>query len=81
MEQLTFSPKSLGSAIRRQRKERGLTQKVAGEPFNILQATVSSIESGAPGTQIETIFRMLAALDLEMVIRSKDTSKYDKEEW
>lgn len=71
MKQLITSPKALGSIIRRARKQKKLNQQQAGHLFNIIQSTVSSIESGAPGTRLETILRMLAALELEMVIRSK----------
>ncbi len=82
MEQFVYSPKSLGLAIRRRRKEKKLNQNEAGKSFNLLQRTVSSIENGAPGTQIDTIFRMLAALDLEMIIRSKTrTQKLSGENW
>ncbi len=72
MEQLVTSPQALGAALKRQRKLKRLNQKQAGHPFKIEQSTVSSIEAGAPGTRLETIFRLLAALDLELVIRSKD---------
>lgn len=82
MEQLIYSPKSLGSVIKRQRKAKMLTQTEAGQAFNIDQTTVSSIEQGASGTRLETLFRMLAALDLEMVIRPKtDLSRKMKENW
>jgi HTH-type transcriptional regulator/antitoxin HipB len=38
---------------------------------------MSTIESGSPGTRIETICALLAALDLDIMItpRSKDSSK------
>lgn len=74
MEQLVYSPQSLGAALQRARKAKHLNQKKAGLPLNIEQSTVSSLEQGAPGTRLETLFRMLAALDLEMVIRTKDNS-------
>ena len=82
MEQLVHSPKSLGSAIRRQRKAKKLNQKEAGSAFKIEQSTVSSIEQGAPGTRLETLFRILAALDLEIVIRPKTIiNQKIKENW
>lgn len=71
MDQIIFSTKALGSAIKRQRKAKKLTQTDAGSTFGIDQTTFSSLESGAPGTRIDTILRALAALDLEMVIRPK----------
>lgn len=72
MEQLVYSPKSLGIAIKRQRYIKNLNQTDAGRQFKIAQDTFSSIEQGAPGTRLETLFRVLAALDLEMVIRTKN---------
>lgn len=76
MEQLVYSPKSLGSAIKRQRKVKKLSQSDAGSAFKIEQSTVSSIEQGAPGTRLETLFRLLAALDLEIVIRPKKVENH-----
>ena len=84
MDQLIHSPEALGIAIKRQRKSKKLNQHTAGSPVNIDQTTVSSIEQGAHGTRIETIFRMLAALELEMVIRPKKSSAINnktKEKW
>ena len=82
MTQLIYSPKSLGSAIKRQRKAKNLSQIEAGTPYKVDQTTISSIEQGAPGTRLETIFRMLAALDLEMVIRpKKHTSVKSGDSW
>jgi len=80
MEMITTSPTALGQAIRRIRKAKHLTQEVAGKPFRIEQRTVSTIEQGFPGTRIDTLFRMLAALDLEMVIRTKERP-HTRSEW
>ncbi len=73
MEKIAYSPSSLGEIIKSQRKARKLNQTQAGQLMQIEQTTVSGIEHGAPGTYIQTIFRMLAALELEMVIREKNT--------
>ena len=82
MEQLIYSPKSLGSSIKRQRKAKNLSQSEAGNTYKIEQSTISSIEQGAPGTRLETLFRLLAALDLEMVIRpKKNIDQKTKEDW
>jgi len=82
MEQLVTTSEALGEAIQRARTLKGLNQTEAGYPFNLSQRTVSSIEGGAPGTRLDTLFRMLAALDLEMVIRTKPSiTKPDKDEW
>lgn len=71
MQQLVYSAKSLGTEITRARKAKGLNHFEAGSTCKLDPNTVSSIELGAPATKIETIFRLLAALDLEMVIKPK----------
>jgi len=82
MEQLIHSLNALGAVIKRQRKAKKLTQTQAGIEFNIDQGTLSSVEQGAEGTRLITLFRILAALNLEMVIRSKGESKKgNKEQW
>ena len=72
---------SLGAAIREVRKNMGLTQTAAGKPVGIDQATVSKIEQGSPGTRLDTLFRLLAALDLELVLQSRQHSKDDEQVW
>jgi len=79
MEQLIHSLNTLGTTIKRQRKAKKLTQTQAGIEFNIDQSTLSSVEQGAGGTRLITLFRILAALDLEMVIRSKNENKKNLE--
>jgi HTH-type transcriptional regulator / antitoxin HipB len=82
MDQRIYSPKSLGSAIKRQRKAKKLSQHEAGAAFRLDQTTISSIEQGAPGTRLETIFRILAALDLDIIIKPrKDILDKNGENW
>ena len=69
-------------SIKRQRKAKRLSQHDAGKAFKLDQTTISSVEQGAAGTRLETVFRLLAALDLEMVIRSKALPEnQDGEDW
>jgi len=82
MNQIVYSPKSLGSALKRQRNAKKLSQNEAGNAFKLDQTTISSIEQGAPGTRLETLFRILAALDLEMIIRpKKNTNVKNGDNW
>lgn len=74
MEILAQSPALLGKALKRYRQMKKLNQSQAGKEFMVDQTTISSIENGASGTRIDTIFRLLAALDLEMVIRTKSVT-------
>lgn len=81
MDRYIPSPKALGAVLKSQRKLKKLTQTEAGVPFGLEQSTISNLEKGSAGARLDTVFRMLAALDLEMVIRTKDEKSSRKEEW
>jgi HTH-type transcriptional regulator/antitoxin HipB len=81
MAQIINSPKSLGHAIKQARKAKKLNQTEAGNIFKIDQTTFSSIEQGAPGTRLETLFRVLAALNLEITINPKKNNPDKEGEW
>jgi len=71
MQQIARSSPQVGAALRRQRKLLRLSQEQVGAKTKLRQATISSLESGEPGTKLATLFDVLAALDLELVIRSR----------
>lgn len=76
MKHLVRTPKNIGHAIRQARKEKNLTQKELASMSGVWQETISKIETGSSGTKLETIFDLMAALDLEIMVseRSKGTS-------
>jgi len=80
MEQLIHSLTALGAVIKRQRKAKKLTQTQVGAQFNLDQSTLSSVEQGKEGTRLITLFRILSALDLEIIIRTKGNTAPDKRE-
>lgn len=65
------SPSQMGSALLRFRKLASWTQQEIGSSAGIKQAMVSQIEAGSPGTSLATLFKLLAALDLELVLRKR----------
>jgi HTH-type transcriptional regulator/antitoxin HipB len=71
MDQITRTSPQIGVALRRQRKQLGLSQAALGQRINLRQATISSLESGDPGTKLGTLLDALSALDLELVIRPR----------
>ncbi len=81
MKQIVHSPEALGQFLKRARKLKKLSQGAAGLKVMIDQTTMSSIEQGAKGTRLETLFRLLAGLDLEMVIQDKKNQSDKKAEW
>ena len=77
------SPETLGQALRAERKNKGMSQKVVGHSVGMEQHTISKIEKGNPGTELNTLFRLLAALDLELTIqtRQKPTFENTGDQW
>jgi HTH-type transcriptional regulator / antitoxin HipB len=70
MDNIARTPKQIGAVIRRQRRQSKLTQNQLGAKIKLRQATVSKLEAGQP-TLLGTLLDVLAALNLEMVIRSR----------
>ena len=77
MDQIARTTKDLGQTLRAARKAKGLTQAELASHAGVWQRTVSNIETGASGANVDTIFDLLAALDLELRIvpRSKMTPR------
>lgn len=71
MNQLARTSRQIGAVVRRARKQRGLSQVQLGEKTHRRQATISSLEAGEPTTELQTLLDVVAALDLELVIRSR----------
>ena len=71
MDQLARTARQFSAVLRRARKRRGLSQVQLGEQIHRRQATISKLEAGEPATQLQTLLDVLAALDLELVIRPR----------
>ena len=71
MDQISRTPKQIGAALRRRRRALKLTQTDLGDRTSLRQATISGQERGEPGTQLRTLLDVMAALDLEFVIRPR----------
>lgn len=81
--QKAISPKSLGQILKSTRTQKGLTQKQAGNLVGITQAMISRIERGESNARADTLFRLLAALELEMTVqaRKKTDVKSEGDNW
>jgi HTH-type transcriptional regulator/antitoxin HipB len=69
MEQIARTADQIGAALRRRRRNLNLTQAALSTRTRRRQATISRLENGEPKTQLQTLVDVLAALDLELVIR------------
>lgn len=76
--QIIRSARQLGNAIQLQRKQRSLNQTELARLAGLYQYNISKIEQGNTGTRIGTIFDLLVALDLELVLQPRTkTDPYD----
>ncbi len=67
------TPKQLGAILRGYRREWNLTQQSVGISCGLPQAAISQIESNPTTTSLSRIYRILSALDLELVIRPRNS--------
>lgn len=67
---LTRTPLQMGATLRRRRKELGLSQAAAADSIARRQATLSDLENGGD-VRLSTLLRLLATLDLELVVQPR----------
>jgi HTH-type transcriptional regulator/antitoxin HipB len=72
--------RQLGQVLKGQRKIQRRTQESAASSVGLLPKTVSKLEMDPESATIGSLFKLLSALELEMVIRSKGDSSHS-EEW
>lgn len=70
----------LGKVVRKLRKDIGNTQLDVAQSSVLRQSTVSAFENEPASSKIDTLFRILAANNLEIEIRPKG-QKPSKNEW
>ena len=63
---LIQNPKALALYVRGQRKERKLTQTDVGEVIGILQDTIFDFENRPDSSKVDTMFRIVEAVGLEI---------------
>jgi HTH-type transcriptional regulator / antitoxin HipB len=71
MDHRIISTKNLGGALRAARKKKGMSQTQVGQSVGLDQPSVSKIERGEASARMDTLFRLLAALDLELILQSR----------
>jgi HTH-type transcriptional regulator/antitoxin HipB len=71
LEQLARNASQIGNALRRRRRLLKLTQNQVGDRSGLRQATISLLEAGDSDARLSTLTTMLAALNLELIIRDR----------
>jgi len=69
----------LGHLLQEIRCQRGLTQRQLGQRAGFAQSAISALESNPGSAKLERIFQLLAALDLEIVLRERKNHPHDHE--
>lgn len=77
MQQLIRTPAQVGQLLQGQRKRLGLNQTELGKQIGLSQKRQSALELAPDRITLEQLLRMLAALDLELVIQDKAANKPD----
>lgn len=71
MKTLARVPKDIGHAIRTARRAQKLTQRQLAQRSGVWQETISKLENGVASAKLETVFDILAALDLELQVQDR----------
>ncbi len=79
------SAKELSVYLQDKRLSNNLSQTTVADLASMRQATVSAFESKPDSAKLETLFKLLSALDLELEVRPKgstsDQNTPSKLEW
>lgn len=69
------TPQMLAHAVKEYRKLQQKSQTEIANLANTKQATISIFENDSTGTKIETLFNILMALELELVVQPRPKSR------
>lgn len=73
--------KELGEAIRARRLKKDLRQVDLARKASVRQALISELENGAISARLDTVLKVLAALDLDLAIATRRKAGFDPTEY
>ena len=68
------TPTQLGAVLKGFRRDQKLTQATLGAKVGLAQNAVSEIETFPDRSSLARVFKVLAALDLDLVVRDRQAS-------
>ncbi len=74
------SAQGLAQTLQNQRKSKQLSQQQVAELAGVKQSTISAFENAPDGSKLETLFKLLAAMNLELEVRARNAPTI-KQEW
>ena len=75
MDYVARTPEQLSQILKACRKRRDITQQEAAKKVGLKQATVSAIENNASATSVDTLYKLLSALGVELVLRDSTAAR------
>ena len=72
--------RQLGPVLQGYRKTRALTQAQVGQAIGLPQGEISKLEGNPSSASLGRVFKLLAALELELVVRSRGKNA-PRSEW
>ncbi len=66
-----YTTKDLGQALKRARKQRGLTQIALAERANVARGVLQKLESGRGAVTLDTVLKLLHTLSLDLIVESR----------
>jgi len=81
MEYAASTPDQLGQVLKSCRKKRQLTQGAVGSKVGVRQSQISVVETQGAKANVETLYKILSALRLELVLRDIGDPDSTPGEW
>lgn len=81
MQTTIRNSKELGEALRLARVTSGLRQVDVARKASVRQALVSDLENGATAARLDTVIKILAALDLDLSLIQRCKADFDPTEY
>lgn len=72
------TPEQLAAVLRGRRQSLALTQRATGTQVGLLQKTVSALETDPAGSSIASLYKLLSALQLDLVLEPRDAGSSDQ---
>lgn len=79
MSYTVHTPRQLGQVLKGHRRSQHLTQAEASKAVGLLPKTVSKLELDPDTATLESLFKLLSALQLELVVRSRSSQSTSRE--
>lgn len=71
----------LAKVIQGIRKSSGQSQQAVADKVGMFQKTVSLIETNPENASLGSLFKLISALNLELILQDKSINTHDQDSW